>query len=212
MSLPPILMSPICSNASLDNHYSNRDWTLLYAAKFSYTFSCLHSIDSSWSKQTFIFCSSFRLRINLLSLQVILIFLSIFMSFFQFNQSNTFCQSMKQMHNSSVIAKALREIILSIPISFLISISFLKPNWSSPVTSILCSSLSYFTPPQNLLCKYTTCPCFLVYVHVSPGSCLQDFCRYTASFSLCGILFTNLINSSGWRVRWSISLLYHEAL
>jgi hypothetical protein len=59
---------------------------------------------------------------------------SICINLVQFTWSNTFCQSMKQAHNSSCVSKVLSDIIHSIPIATLAHFPTLNPNWSSPCT------------------------------------------------------------------------------
>ena len=69
--------------------------------------------------------------INLLSSQSIPVPFRICINLVQLTLSNAFCHSMKQTHSSTSISKVHSDIILSIPIAFLVSFPLLNPNWSS---------------------------------------------------------------------------------
>jgi len=73
----------------------------------------------------------YKLLISLLSCQSIPVPFRICINLVQLTLSNAFCQSMKQTHSSTSIFKVHSDIILSIPIAFLVSFPLLNPNWSS---------------------------------------------------------------------------------
>ena len=143
ITFPPIWKSPNPSTASLVryllyklNRISDKQhpyltplpiFTLLVLPLFSCT-STLWPMYSS--------------LINLLLHQLILVSFRICTSLNQFTWSNAFCHSMKQEHNSSPKSKISCDIILSIPVAFLVPCTLLNPNWSSPSTfSVFISNL-----------------------------------------------------------------------
>jgi len=96
---------------------------------------------SPWSSRTLTLWSMYNLLINLLSHQSIPDLFRICINLVQFTQSNTFCQSMKQIHSPSSISKVRSAIILIIPIASLVPFPFLNANWSSPSTSSIFLSI-----------------------------------------------------------------------
>lgn len=56
-------------------------------------------------------------------------FLKYFQQIFLFTWYNTFCQSIKQTHTSSLTARNLSVITLSIHMASLVPLPFLKPSW-----------------------------------------------------------------------------------
>jgi len=83
----------------------------------------------------------YKLLINLLSRQSIPVPYRICINLVQLTRSNAFCQSMKQTRSSASVSKVRSDIILSIPIAFLVPFSLLNPNWSSPSTSSIFLSI-----------------------------------------------------------------------
>ena len=90
-----------------------------------------------------------------------------------------FCHSTKQAHNSSSISNVRTDILISIRISFQVSLPHLNPKWSSTNTSCL-SSNSFSTYPRYYLC----CMCY------------ETACPIVATSAACSSFFKATILTS----------------
>uniref|UniRef100_A0A6M2E3L8 Putative secreted protein n=1 Tax=Xenopsylla cheopis TaxID=163159 RepID=A0A6M2E3L8_XENCH len=70
----------------------------------------------------------YKFCVSIWSLQSIPIVLSNSLSLLQLTLSNAFFQSMKHAKISSLTSRHLSDIILSIPITYLVPLPFLNPN------------------------------------------------------------------------------------
>jgi len=129
MICPPILKSPNPSRASLvrhslyklnrigDKQHPCLTHLPIFILLVSPQFSC-----------TLTPGAMYKLLINLLSRQSIPVPFRICIKLVHLTRSNAFCQSMKQTHGSISISKVHSDIILSIPIAFLVPFPLLNPN------------------------------------------------------------------------------------
>jgi len=104
----------------------------------------------------------YKLLINLLSRQSIPVSLRICINLVQLTRSNAFCRSMKQTLSFSSVSKFRSDIILSIPVAFLVPFLLLNPNWSSLSKSSIFFSILLLSILTIFCCMCDKADCAMV--------------------------------------------------